>query len=101
MRPAAESLRLFGGNFQQVVEVPDEVEVLASHPDCPVVMMSKGAHLMTVQFHPEMSAAYMHRYVDQIAGDISTDRAAVARQEFEIGADGALFTKWATAFLVG
>jgi GMP synthase-like glutamine amidotransferase len=101
MQPAAESLRLFGGNFQQVVEVPDTLEVVASHPDCPISMMAKGEHLMTVQFHPEFSADYMRRYVDQISEHISEEAAAAAREEFETGADGAVFAKWAAAFLVG
>ena len=101
MLPAAESLRLFGGNFQQVVEVPESLEVLASHPDCPIAMMAKGQHLMTVQFHPEFSAEYMLRYVDQISEHISSEVAAAARQEFETGADDALFAKWAAAFLIG
>ncbi|MCK4860568.1 MAG: hypothetical protein KAS85_01470 [Rhodobacteraceae bacterium] len=101
MQPTAESLRLFGGNFQQVIEVPESLEVLASHPDCPVSMMAKGEHLMTVQFHPEFSADYMHQYVDQISEHISDESAAVARQDFEAGADGAVFAKWAAAFLAG
>jgi len=101
MQPAADSVRLFSGNFQQVVEVPDGLDVLASHPDCPIAMMAKGQHLMTVQFHPEFSAKYMHRYVDQISEHISVERAASARHEFEAGADGALFADWAAAFLIG
>jgi len=101
MQPEANSVRLFGGNFQQVVEVPESLEVLASHPDCPIAMMARGEHLMTVQFHPEFSADYMHRYVDQISGHISDEAAAAAREEFEAGADGAVFAKWAAAFLVG
>lgn len=101
MQPAAESLRLFGGNFQQVVEVPETLEVLASHPHCPIAMMAKGNHLMTVQFHPEMSADYMHRYVDQISEHISDECADTARQEFKTGADGAVFAKWAARFLAG
>ena len=101
MQPAAESLRLFGGNFQQVIKVPESLEVLASHPDCPVAMMAKGQHLMTVQFHPEFSAEYMHNYVDQISEHISADSAVVAQHEFEAGADGATFAKWAAGFLVG
>lgn len=99
MQPAAKSLRLFSGNFQQVVEVPESLEVLASHPECPIAMMAKGQHLMTVQFHPEFSGEYMHRYVDQISDDISAGCAASARQEFETGSDGVLFVKWAARFL--
>ncbi len=101
MQPAAESLRLFGGNFQQVIEAPESLDVVASHPDCPVAMMTKGQHLMTVQFHPEFSAEYMHRYVDQISEHISDESATAARQEFEAGSDGAVFAKWAAAFLAG
>ncbi len=56
---------------------------------------------MTVQFHPEFSAEYMHRYIDQISDHISTECANTARKEFETGSDGALFAKWAAGFLVG
>ena len=101
MQPEAESMRLFGGNFQQVTCAPESLEVLASHPDCPIAMMAKGQHLMTVQFHPEFSTNYMHRYVDQISEHISDETASVARQEFNAGADGAMFAKWAAGFLTG
>ena len=73
--------------------------MLASHPDCPIVMMAKGQHLMTVQFHPEFSAEYMHTYVDMISDDISVECAASAREAFEAGSDGELFAQWAAAFL--
>ncbi len=99
MQPAAGKLRLFSGNFQQVVDVPETMEVLATHPDCPVVMMAKADHLLTVQCHPEMSAGYMHRYVDQISHDITPQVAQAARQAFDEGADGEVFAQWAAAFL--
>ena len=99
MQPSTDKLRLFAGNFQQVVEVPETLEVLASHPACPVVMTAKGSHLMTVQFHPEFSADYMHGYIDLISQDITAECAVAGRYEIDQGADGAVFADWAAAFL--
>ncbi len=99
MRPATDKMRLFAGNFQQVVEVPESLEVIASHPACPVVMTAKGSHLLTVQFHPEFSASYMHGYVDLISDHITAECALAGRQEIDQGADGAVFADWVAAFL--
>lgn len=99
MQPATDKLRLFAGNFHQVTEVPETLEVLASHPACPAAMMAKGEHLMTVQFHPEFSAEYMHGYVDFISARISDEVAATGRRDIDRGADGAVFADWAAAFL--
>lgn len=99
MQPAASSLQLFAGNFQQVVKAPDSLQVIGSHPDCPVAMTKKGDHILTVQFHPELSAAYMQTYVNLIADNITAESAASALQSFENGSDGHVFAKWAAAFL--
>lgn len=99
MEPSADTVQLFAGNFQQVVQVPESLRVIGSHPDCPVAMTTKSDHILTVQFHPEFSALYMHTYVDQIANDITVECATSAREAFEAGSDGALFAKWAAAFL--
>lgn len=99
MEPASSSLQLFAGNFQQVVKAPDSLQVIGSHPDCPVAMTKKADHILTVQFHPELSASYMQTYVDLIAEDITGESAASALKSFENGSDGHVFAKWAAAFL--
>ena len=100
MQPAARSMRLFAGNFQQVVQAPGSLQVIGSHPDCPVAMTIKADHILTVQFHPELSATYMRTYVDLIADDITAECAASALKSFEGGSDGYIFAKWAAAFLI-
>lgn len=99
MQPESSSMQLFAGNFQQVVKAPESLQVIGSHPDCPVAMTKKADHILTVQFHPELSATYMQTYVDLIADDITAERAAAALETFKNGSDGHVFAKWAAAFL--
>jgi len=98
MDPPAQDLRLYGGNFQQVVRAPEDVAVIATHPDCPVAAMVKGDHLLAVQFHPEFSAEYMHSYVDLVANRLSPETEDQARVEIDAGADGEIAAGWFARF---
>ncbi len=99
MQPYQESLRLYAGNFQQVLDLPEELTLLAGSEDCPIAMCEKGNHILTVQFHPEFDAGYMHYYTDKISDRISVDAAERGWVEISDGSDGEVFGEWCAAFL--
>ncbi|MCJ8325269.1 MAG: hypothetical protein HRU29_11345 [Rhizobiales bacterium] len=99
MQPQASSLKLPTGNFQQVTNLPIDMQILAKNPLCPIVMAAKADHILTSQFHPELSAEYMHHYIDGIAHKADPELVTIARKQIDQGADSHIVAKWAAAFL--
>ena len=101
MVPERETLSLFAGNFQQVVELPDGMRVLAGSVKCPNTLTEKGNHVLSMQYHPEFSAEYMRGYVALVEDKVGQVICDAALAEIDTGHDGALFGQWAAQFLAG
>lgn len=99
MTPDADHLRLYAGNFEQVIELPDGMTVLGGHPDCPNILIEKGTHILGMQCHPEFPAAFMTEYINTVSDLVSAEKAKAAQIEVDNGHDGKIFGKWAANFL--
>ena len=99
MVPERNALTLFAGNFQQVVEMPEGMQVLAGSAKCPNTLIEKGSHILSMQYHPEFSAEYMRGYVALVEEKVGQASCDAALAEIDTGHDGALFGQWATQFL--
>lgn len=101
MSPESDALTLFAGNFQQVVEMPDGMAVLAGSSKCPNTLIEKDSHILSMQYHPEFSAAYMKGYIALVEDKLGREICEAALAELETGHDGAVFGQWAAQFLAG
>lgn len=101
MQPDMDALRLFAGNFEQVIEVPEGMTVLGGHPDCPIGLVEKDAHILSLQFHPEFSAEFMTGYIEKVSDVVSPEKTEAAQVQVNNGHDGDVFGKWAAHFLQG
>ncbi|NRA85988.1 MAG: type 1 glutamine amidotransferase [Rhizobiales bacterium] len=99
MQPKAESLKLHAGNFQQVTKLSSDMQLIAQNQQCLNAMVIKDNHILTLQFHPELSAKYMHHYIDDVEHKIDPELITNARKQVDMGADGDIFAKWAATFL--
>ncbi len=99
MDPFHPSPRIYAGNFQQVITLPPDLRLIGTSDVCPNVMAIKGDHILSLQFHPELSAAYMHNYFQHAGEDVSPDILSRAAQEVDGGSDGDLIGRWAANFL--
>lgn len=99
MQPMAKTLKLPTGNFQQVTKLPADMQLVAQNPLCPNVMAVKANHILTLQFHPELSAEYMQHYIDGIANKADPELITIARKQINEGADRDIVANWAAAFL--
>lgn len=99
MTPWMKHPRIFAGNFQQVAELPDGMICIGSHQDCPIAMATKGNHILSLQFHPELSSDYMHTYIDNVAHKVSDDCVNIAQQEVKKGSDGQVIGQWVAQFM--
>ena len=101
MQPFLDGPRIFAGNFQQVVDLPPSLTLIGTSAQCRNVMAVKGRHILSLQFHPELSAKYMHNYFNHAGEDVPDDILTLAKQEVDQGSDGNVIGMWAAKFLLG
>ena len=94
-------LPLYVANHDQVTAMPPGFDLLGEMDGCPIAAMSKGAHVLGLQAHPELTATFLHAVIDAMVGDLSAKQIASARQSMEEEAKGPAFAQWVTRFFEG
>lgn len=95
-RPA--QVGLYASHIEQVMELPEGAEVVASGPDCKVGGYLKGRHIFTTQYHPEMTDAFIADLVEFTADYVGEDVTEVARESLRNRADRDVFGRQIVAF---
>ena len=75
------------------------MKVLGGAPDCPFALTQLGNHILTTQFHPEMSDGFIAALVKQYSGYLGKELTAAATEQIKGGADGVLFGQWVRNFI--
>lgn len=100
MHPYMPSLRLHAGNYEQVLSVPQGMKRVAIGRGNPNAMLVKNHHIMSLQFHPELTQMFMEGYVDDCFArqDISAQLYMKAKAEIAAGTDADIMGKWIAHF---
>lgn len=99
MNPGQETLNLVVSHHDQVSQLPQGLEVLASSDFCPYYMFQYGSHMMSVQGHPEFSKAYSSALMDKRANLIPADRIRAGKASLAEVVDDGLMMRWIVNFL--
>lgn len=99
MVPASKTLTLYAAHKEQVTGLPREATTIGTAPGCPHAAFTIGSHIMTNEYHPEMTRDFMETLVDEMAGVLEPEQMATARRQFETAPQGALFGAWMVNFL--
>ena len=99
MNPDQEKLNLVVSHHDQVSQLPQKIEVLASSDFCPYYMLQYGNHMMSVQGHPEFSKAYSSALMDKRANLIPAPRIREGKESLEDEAHDVLMMRWIANFL--
>lgn len=99
MTPTQDRFNLLMSHQDQVIELPNHAEILASNDLCPFYMLQIGNNL-TIQGHPEFNKAYAQTVLEE-------DRKAIlnpslyekALQSLSIQQDDQLVAQWIINFL--
>ena len=98
MDPYQSSLDLVVSHQDQIIQLPQGAEVLASSQFCPYYMLQYDHNLMSVQGHPEFSKPYssalMVRRADRIPASISREGQASLTAKV----DDHLMSRWIINF---
>jgi GMP synthase-like glutamine amidotransferase len=70
---------VYGAHKEQVVTLPLGAAISESTPGCLVAGFTIEDHVLTTQYHPEMTDGFIAALVDEMAKDMPNDVIAAAR----------------------
>jgi GMP synthase-like glutamine amidotransferase len=101
MEPYQSSLDLVVSHQDQVTQLPDGAEVLASSAFCPYYLLQYGENLMSVQGHPEFSQPYSSALMARRTDRIPAARGREGQASLAAKVDDRLMVRWIINFFAG
>jgi GMP synthase-like glutamine amidotransferase len=98
MLPSQDSLDLLVSHQDQVIELPHDVEVLASSHFCPNYMLQYGDHMISIQGHPEFSKEYVNALIERRRNLIPAERVEEGQVSLQAPVDDQLMAQWIINF---
>lgn len=77
------SLRLYAAHKEQVTELPVGAEIVASTDGCKIAGFAIGDHVLTTQYHPEMTDEFIAALLEEMSSDLPSDMIAPAIDSLE------------------
>jgi GMP synthase-like glutamine amidotransferase len=99
MLPALKTISLYAAHAEQVSKLPEGAEVLGGSAFCPIGAYKIGAHIMTTEYHPEMTPEFIMDLSYAFEKYIGFDVSEKARAQFKTPAQGRIFAQWMLNFL--
>ena len=101
MVPPRRDLTLYASHSDQVTALPDGAKLLGGNDFCPNAAFEIGTHIMTTQYHPELTAEFMTTLLDLMDRKdmLPDDVVTRARDQLRWKEDGVLFAEWMVRFL--
>lgn len=72
-------IRLYAAHVEQVTRLPAGARPLGGNAECPVGSFAIGDHILTTQYHPEMSHDFAAALIEEYADDLPAAVIARAR----------------------
>lgn len=92
-------VRILASHQDQVVELPEGAEVIASTPHCPVAAYLLGPAALAIQPHPEFTPAVSRGLVERRRDRIGPETADAALASLDVPPDRELVAGWMAGFL--
>lgn len=84
-----QRLRLYAAHKEQVLALPEGAVVVGGNADCPVGSFAIGRHVLTTQYHPEMTPEFIAALVQEMRGQLPDAVVDSAEQSLDHVADRA------------
>lgn len=101
MQPPLTELRLFALHEEQVLEPPPAARVLGGDAFTPHAALQVGEHILTTQYHPELSREFVLAVLDTFGPGWPPALVTQARREFAQPVDAERCMSWLARFLEG
>ncbi|MNM81175.1 amidotransferase [compost metagenome] len=94
--PQLNDAPVFIFHQDQVTRVPPQAHVVGGSPHCPNGVLAYEFPALSVQYHPEFSAAYVQALLDRYGGRmIPADISAEAHESLALPVDSSPVARWA------
>jgi GMP synthase-like glutamine amidotransferase len=100
MHSEIKEFNLLVSHQDQVVELPDGAEVLASSDFCPFYMIQIGNHILTIQGHPEFTKVYSHELLHFRREALTESVFLKGLESLDQNVDDKLVAQWIMSFLI-
>ncbi|WP_432464243.1 glutamine amidotransferase-related protein [Agarivorans sp. QJM3NY_33] len=91
---APERLHILVSHQDQVLQLPEHAERLASSDFCPNFMFQIGQHILAIQGHPEFEYGYAEALIDKRQQLLSPEAFSCAKQSLQQALDADLVFNW-------
>lgn len=98
MKPFQPGLDLIVSHQDQITELPEGIEVLASSSFCPYYMLQYQQHLMSMQGHPEFNKPYSNALMEKRRNRIPAARIREGKASLSADIDSRLTMSWIIRF---
>ncbi len=98
MQPAVKDMKLYAAHSEQVTQLPAGATKIGGSEFCPIGSFVVGRHIMTTEYHPEMTDGFFVGLTHAFEKYIGHDVAVKAREQAKDGAQGKLFAEWMARF---
>ena len=99
MHDQKQSIKLYSAHHEQITRIPDIATVIGTSETCQYASCLIGNHILTTQYHPEMSADFMNQLVYEMADELGYDGVNQALRNLNQEEEGSEFGMWMVRFL--
>lgn len=96
--PDGRTVPIYAAHKEQVTILPENAKIIATTSGCEVAGFSIENHILTTQYHPEMSKEFIAALLEAFADEIGHDVTLTATQTLKSGTDMTALAEWIAAF---
>lgn len=89
---------LYAAHKEQVVQLPAGAKTVATTPGCAIAGFAIGTHILTTQYHPEMTQTFVAALLEAFEHDIGTLTTQKAAKTLTVEPDGDALADWIASF---
>lgn len=92
------SVPMYAAHKEQVTSLPEGAHRVAKTEGCPIAGFAINDHVLTTQYHPEMSHQFVSALLHEFADDIGRDITTAAAKTLTSDTDADALAEWIASF---
>ena len=89
---------LYAAHKEQVLTLPESAKIVARTPGCEIAGFTISDHVLTTQYHPEMTNSFVKALLDAFADDIGKETTDKAATTLDNDTDIDALAEWIASF---
>lgn len=96
--PSNQLISLYAAHKEQVLDLPAGAEIVARTDGCEIAGFRIGTHVLTTQYHPEMTEGFMSALIAEFADTLGREVADTAMATMAQSTDMDALAEWIARF---